>query len=51
MTKKPFINPSIILKATIKDLRKEVKFWKNQHAKLLRKNARREERAKRKWVW
>jgi hypothetical protein len=43
MSKKPFVNPSIKLKATIKELRKKVKYWKHQCEKMfikeeLRKN-------------
>jgi hypothetical protein len=37
MSKKPFVNPSVRLKAKIKELRKEVKFWKNKHKRMVKK--------------
>ena len=40
MAKKPFIHPKIALIATIKQLRKELKYSKNEHRKLLGKYAK-----------
>lgn len=38
MSKKPFVNPSIKLKATIKELQKEIRYLKNQNLKLVKRN-------------
>jgi len=49
MGKKPFVHPKIALMATIKELRKEVKYWKNEHGKTLRKLVKLKERNARIW--
>ena len=50
MSKKPFIHPKIALKEKIAKLRKEVKFWKNEHKKLLNEIARQKERDENRWM-
>jgi hypothetical protein len=49
MCKKPFVHPKIALMKKIKELRKELKFWKNEHQKTLRKLVKLKERNARIW--